>query len=183
VRYLDEEGNTDMLLHAQPFDIINKPTVGIYRVVGRNDEAVTSETYAREFHSALEQIYTSAYWQNKAYFEDARQRLSATAYLAPAWDSDRAEPPNEVARSLAASILAGLEDASLPPTQLTPTVEGGIALSFVEGIKRAVIEIYNTGEIAAATYTDRDQPRVWEWESAEDSLVGSIEQIRVHLAA
>jgi hypothetical protein len=164
-------------------EAVQSPMVGIYRVVGRNDEAVTSLAYATGLHAALEQIYRSDFWQSKLRFANARQRLKATASLAHGWDRHGAEPPNAIARTLAATILDLLETASLPPTSLTPTVEGGIALSFVEGASRAVIEIYNTGDIAAATYSDEGEPRVWEPGPTEVPLLDSIRQIRVHLAA
>jgi hypothetical protein len=180
---LDEGKNTDMPLCLPSPEAIHGPTIGIYRVTGRNDEAVTSPAYATSLHTAFEQILGSAFWLTKVRFAGVRRRLDATASLAQGWDSYGSEPPNAIARGLAERILDLLEAAWLAPTQLTPTVEGGIALSFVEGESRAVIEIYNTGEIAAATYSDQGEPRAWELEPAEARLRGSIEQIRVHLAA
>ena len=168
------------LLAAQPVN--QRLTIGIYRVVGQNDEAVTSPTYATGLRTALEQIYKSAFWMSKARFAQARQRLNETAFLAHGWDTYGAESPNDLARTLADKILNVLETASLPPTRLTPSVEGGIAMSFVEGSNRAVIEIYNTGAIAAATYSDEGEPAVWELDSETDALQGTIAQIRVHLA-
>lgn len=156
--------------------------IGIYRFIG-NDAAVTSSAYAATLRISLEEDYKSAFWRAKGCFEDARRRLSAIGHLTRGWDSDGSEPPNAAARDLAARILDLLETAALPPTQLTPTVEGGIALSFVEGSSRAVIEIYNSGEIAAATYSDQGEPAVWELEPTGVPLLGAIEQIRVHLAA
>ena len=177
--YLVEEKNTDMPIYSPPPEAPHGPPAGIYYRIG-NDEAMTSNAYATNLRTSLEQ---STFWQTKQRFANARQRLSAAAALAYGWDSYGSEPPNATARSLAARILDLLETAALAPTQLTPTVEGGIALSFVEGNTRALIEIYNTGEIAAAMYSDRGEPTVWELEPAEAPLLGSIEQIRVHLAA
>jgi hypothetical protein len=164
-------------------EAIYGPTVGIYREVGRNDEAITSAAYAVGLHTSLEQIYRSTFWVTMARFACARQQLSATASLAQGWDTYGAEPPNNVARDLATRVLAALEKSALPPTQLTPTVEGGIALSFVDGHNRAVIELYNTGEVAAATYSDEGTPAVWDIEPDDAVLQHSIEQIRVHLSA
>jgi hypothetical protein len=172
-----------MLLNAPVSEANYRPMAGIYGVIGQNDEAVTSPAYATGLRSALEQIFKSSFWLTKARFADARQRLNATASLAKGWDSYDSEPPNAAARDLAAKILNVLEAAALAPTQLTPTVEGGIALSFVEGRSRAVIEVYNSGEIAVATYSDRGEPAVWDVEPADAPLLHSIEQIRVHLAA
>jgi hypothetical protein len=180
---LDEDKKTDMPIYLPPPQALHGPTVGIYRAIGRNDEAVTSKAYAPSLRTSLEQICRSTFWLTKARFAEARQRLSATGSLAQGWDGYGSESPNATARGLAERILDLLENASLVPTRLTPTVEGGIAFSFVEGNSRAVIEIYNTGEIAAATYFDQGEPTVWEPQPAEAPLLGCIEQIRVHLAA
>jgi hypothetical protein len=171
-----------MPIYSPPPETPHEPPAGIYHLID-NDEAMTSNSYRASLRSSLEQIYKSAFWQNTMRLADARQRLSNIGSLAHGWDSYGSEPPNATARSLAARILGLLDAASLVPTQLTPTSEGGIAFSFVEGSTRAVIEIYNTGEIAAATYSNQGEPTVWEIEPTEAPLLGSIEQIRVHLAA
>jgi hypothetical protein len=171
-----------MPISSPPIETLQGPAVGLYRFIS-DDGVAMSSAYATSLQTSLEEIYRSTFWRTKASFADARLRLSAIARLAHGWDGYSSEPPNANARSLAAKILDLLETASLVPTQLTPTVEGGIAFSFVEVDSRAVIEIYNTGEIAAATYSDQGEPTVWEPESTEAPLLGSIEQIRVHLAA
>jgi hypothetical protein len=171
-----------MPIYAPPIGTFQRPTVGVYRAIGRNDEALTSVAYGAPLLRSLEQIYRSSYWRTKTLFAEARRHLNSAADLAPGWDGDGSEPPNTTARALAAKILDLLEGAPLSPARLTPTVEGGIALSFVEGTSRAVIEVYNTGEIAAATYSDHGEPTVWEPGPTEPLLQESIEQIRVHLA-
>ena len=128
-------------------------------------------------------INSSSFWSNKARFEAARQRLKRTEALAPGWDTYGAESPNGVARALAGKILDTLEANWLPPTRLMPSSEGGIAISFVEGNKRAEIEIYNTGEVVAATYSAVSEPVVWEIDNIDVGLIGAISDIRVRLAA
>jgi hypothetical protein len=162
---------------------IYRPTIGIYPAIDWNDEAVTSSAYANNVQTAREQIYRSTFWQDKLRFANARQRLENIQSLGPDWDTYGAEPPNAIARTLAGKILDLLETASLPPTCLNPTVEGGIAISFIENVRRAVIEIYNTGEVAAATYSDEGEPIVWEPVPSEVPMRNSIYKIRVHLAA
>jgi hypothetical protein len=179
VLYLDEEKRTDMRLCAIE---VNKKTLGIYRLIGRNDEAITP-AYEPGLLNALEQMNYSAFWRSKASFAAVRRRLETLALLDDGWDSCDAEAPNMIARELEERILDGLEAAMLPPTQLTPNVEGGITLCFVEGSNRAVIEIYNTAEVAAATYSDWGEPVVWDIDVTEDSMRDSIQKIRVHLAA
>jgi hypothetical protein len=75
------------------------------------------------------------------------------------------------------------KDGSVVRVRLAASVEGGIALSFVRINKRAVIEIYNTGEVAAATYSNDGEPAVWELEPSGDALLRTVDQIRVYLAA
>ena len=137
----------------------------------------------KTWQTSLEQTHESAVWINRKRFADARRQLGKTSTLVQGWDAHEAEPPNAVSRAAASSILDGLEEASLPPARLTPSAEGGIAISFVEGEKRAIIEVYNTGEIAAATYAPEGEPDVWEFDGTGSALQAAINQIRVYLAA
>lgn len=159
-----------------------RPTIG-FSHFDENDEAVTSQVYGRDLNAKLEEIYRSAFWRSKARFVEARRRLKSTVTLACGWDTYGAEAPNDVARALAWKILDALEADLLPPTRLMPSAEGGIAISFVEGDNRAEIEIYNTGEVAAATYSARSEPMAWELSNIDSALKNAIIEIRVRLAA
>lgn len=161
---------------------IDCPAVAIVRFVRENEAAATPAAYASGLNAALERIFTSAYWLNKAEFSDVRQQFDSTGSLGQGWDSQGADPPNSIARTRAKRIIDLLETTSLPPARVTPTVEGGIALSFVGESRRAVVEVYNTGEIAAAIYSDQGEPMVWELEPNEAEVLDSIRQIRAHLA-
>jgi hypothetical protein len=158
------------------------PPIGFYRGFGK-DEAVTSQDYAEYLDAAFSEIYRSAFWHSKDGFAEARRQLKATASLARGWDTYGAEPPNEAARALAGEILDALEADLLPPTRLMPSSEGGIAMSFVEGDNRAEIEIYNSGEVAVATYSAHSEPVVYELSDTDAALKHAIIDIRVHLAA
>src|ERR1039458_8181774 len=92
--YLDEDKKTDMPIYLPPPQALHGPTVGIYRAIGRNDEAVTSKAYAPSLRTSLEQICRSTFWLTKARFAEARQRLSATGSLAQGWDGYGSESPN-----------------------------------------------------------------------------------------
>lgn len=158
------------------------PALGIYRIVGENDEATSTGQYSERVRQNLLEFYASASLRNKTLFTDARQRLEAAAHLPRNWDTYGAEPPNRLALALASRLFYFLERASVPPNRVAPSAEGGVAFSFVERASRAVIEVYNTGEVAAATYSDTGQPTVWGLEIAEPSLQDTISRIRVHLA-
>ena len=158
------------------------PAIGFYRSFGQNDEAMTYGVYGGDLLAALKEIYRSTFWRSKARFAEARMRLTTTVSLEQDWDTYGAESPNDVARTLAAKILDLLEEEMLPPTRLVPSVEGGIAMSFVEGDNRAEIEIYNTGEVAAATYSAGSEAVVWELGDMDAALRNAVIDIRVRLA-
>jgi hypothetical protein len=151
--------------------------------LARLAETTNSQLYTEPLNAALAELHRSSFWQTKVSFEEARARLNGTATLRHGWDTYGAEAPNDDARKLAAGILDLLEASLLPPTRLMPSAEGGIALAFVSGDCQAGIEIYNTGEIAAATWSAQGAPIVWDLENSESALKKAIEQIRVHLAA
>lgn len=160
------------------------PPLGFYRAFGQNDEAVTSQGAEMGSRDARDEIFrSSVYWPAKAAFIDARWRLKATASLADDWDTYGAEPPTGAARALAARILDILEESLMPPSRLMASAEGGIAMSFVEGHNRAEIEIYNSGEIAVATYSGQSEPVVRDVTDTESALNDAVDQIRVRLTA
>lgn len=103
------------------------------------------------------------------------------ASLQAGWDTYNAEPPNETSRAYAERLLAVLELSSLIPARVLPSAEGGIALTFVASRKRAEIEVYNSGEMVAATYSDQDQLDVWEFAWTE--APATVAKIRVYLSA
>jgi hypothetical protein len=153
-----------------------------YETIPSPDEAITSVLYAEELSKLVERNYPSYFWESKARFAEARRRLRATASLTRGWNTYDAESPNDLSRQLADRVLDQLEENLLPPARVTASAEGGVAISFVKDNRRAVIEIYNTGELAAAVYTNEGQPVVWELNADDASLQGTVNQIRVHLA-
>ena len=153
------------------------PEIGIHSILNRHDGALTSPIPLRRI--TIDRIRESAFLLNKESFAELRRRLYATSALRTGWDSHDADPPNANARRLATKLLDLLEALSLPPRSLAPAADGGIAISFIEGSRRAVIEIYNTGEMAAATYSDESEPAVWELDETSASM--TAERIRVYL--
>lgn len=125
----------------------------------------------------------SVFWENNPYFEEALDRLKRASQLKRGWDTYDGDPPNQTATALALKVLTLLRAAALPPTRLLPSAEGGIAMSFVKDSRRAEIEIYNTGEIAAVAHSGQDRPTAWDLEGRDESILAAIEQIRVHLSA
>jgi hypothetical protein len=159
------------------------PTVGVYRILRQDDEAITARLYKVFHDSALNSINQSAFLTKKTRFEEARQQVNNIFWPELSWYTYGVEAPNYIARRQAAKILDVLETASLPPARLMASAEGGITMSFVEGKNRAEIEAYNTGEIAAATYSGQSAPTVWELTDEHSDLEQAVVQIRVRLTA
>jgi hypothetical protein len=151
--------------------------------LGSSAETITSKPYARVIACVVAELGRSTFWQMKASFGALRASLKDISALPAGWDTYGAEAPNERSRKLASKVLDILELCNLLPDRLSPSAEGGIAFSFVDGDNRAGIEVYNTGEIAAAIWSGQNPPIVWESEHSETALKRAIEQIRACLAS
>lgn len=159
-------------------EALARPSIGINCFEEHADAAENSALRAWSRAHARQQGSMSFFWQNKARFEEARDRLGRTARLNQDWDTYGGDPPNDLARTIAATVLRALEADALPPVRLLPSVEGGIAITFAEENGRAEIEIYNTGEIAAAAYSGTEDPTAWEFGANEDEIKTAINRIR-----
>lgn len=115
-------------------------------------------------------------------FDEARRRLLEAASLEKGWDTYDTDPPNAVAVDLATGILGLLEKSQLRPARLLPSSEGGVGISFVDKGRRAEIEIYNSGEMAAVTYGGEQESLAWDLGDGESAITEAIERIRVHLS-
>ena len=170
-----------MPLIAEPVQQI--AGVGIYREMQNDGARTAMDYYSEPMKEFLRTSLGSEFWQSKIKFDNFREKLQSTANLSENWNTYGSEPPNEIARQLASMILQGLEMESLAPSSLLPSGEGGITISFVSGVKRAMLETYNTGEVVGAKYSAGEQPEVLEFELTESRLRDAIEQIRVYLAS
>ena len=102
------------------------------------------------------------------------QALQSLAELKSDWDTYGAEPPNNTALRLAREALGRLHQAACLPDTIVPSVEAGVAFSFVNGRKHADIEFTNDGEVFVITSTSADDVVVQEFALAElDEAVGS----------
>jgi len=158
------------------------PAMAIYEQLGPGRESITSP-YTALLGNTYAEICRSNFWTWRKQFEAAQRDVANLSALHPGWDSYDAEPPNELARRITRDILRILEQEAMPPSRLLPSREGGITISFAEGSRRAEIETYNSGEIAAAVYTPTNVVRVWELNAASASVREAIASIRVYLTA
>lgn len=63
------------------------------------------------------------------------------------WDSYSAEAPNEIAMNNAKLVLDHLYSSSIIPDRIIPSVEGGVAITFIRDDRYADFECFNDGEI------------------------------------
>ena len=143
-----------------------------------NEHSVASTFIPIEVENWINQ---SIFCQIKRRFESHREQLDLTALLKENWNTYDSEQPNALARTITSNVLSLLEDELLAPARLSPSADGGIALSFVENKNRAIIEVYNSGEIAAATYADIGDPVVWDVENTPDAIKATVHKIRLRL--
>jgi hypothetical protein len=152
--------------------------IALYEIFEDGDESVTSPFKGFVGDKV---VNGSNFWGCKRSFGLLRKALAATVGLAKDWNSYESDPPNDRARQQASAILATLEQECLLPHRLAPSSEGGITISLAAGLKRAEIETYNSGEIAAALYSPDEVARVWEFES--ETAGEAVAAIRVYLAS
>ena len=103
--------------------------------------------------------------------------LAAIENLPENWDSNGAEPPNQVAIQNCQFILTHLVKAELKPSLIEPSTDDAVCIGFWSGSRYADVECFNDGEILAMTH-DRgySEPEIWEIQAME--LPHTINKIR-----
>ncbi|HEY3320468.1 MAG TPA: hypothetical protein VGP72_08380 [Planctomycetota bacterium] len=103
------------------------------------------------------------------------------AKLRDGWNGRGSAAPNQVAITCAQEVLDKLSDLGLAPANVLPSVDEGVGISFSSGKRYALIECYNTGEIAAVISLDVEH--VEAWDVTEASLTEAVEKINGHIRA
>ena len=107
-------------------------------------------------------------------------RLESFRSLHRGWDSYDAAPPGDVAINNTRHILRVLWTCETTPPlrQISPSVEGGVALIFTGRDKKyADIECFNNGDILAITSDGNSEPSVWSLNKEGGSLRRAIEKL------
>lgn len=89
-----------------------------------------------------------------------------------------AECPSEDSLEWAGIVLRRLIEASFPPSKVTASAEGGVAICFVQSDNYADFECLNTGEILGVTSNRKDRPTVWEIERSASAISLAITRVR-----
>lgn len=112
-----------------------------------------------------------------------REKISQMEMLRRNWDTYGAEPPNLAAKNQALELLSFLDPLEFLPTDALASAEGGVALVFATGNRYADIEVLNSGEILAVTFTRGEEPVAWEVEKNEPDISRAIGRIYEHISA
>ena len=119
--------------------------------------------------------------EEKAWFRKHILALEKLRELPKNWDSYGAAPPNFTALYWSKTVFELLLRINFPPTKVTPSVENGVAISFIQAEKYADIECFNTGEILAVTSDRQGNPDVWKVEDNVEAIESALERIRVFI--
>lgn len=158
----------------------DKHPVAIYCMVPSS--GVAKEQYDAQ-RKDLERLFKqSEFARRDAKFRAAWTRLDETGLMTDNWDGEGASAPNQLARTTTKTVLKMLEKAAVVPFRLMPSVVGGIGIAFIEGPRRADVEIDNDGDVVASIHGDGIPPQAWQLTVDEQSLREMIERIRLHLS-
>ncbi|MEZ6053071.1 MAG: hypothetical protein R3C02_17060 [Planctomycetaceae bacterium] len=102
--------------------------------------------------------------------------LDSMRVLDDSWHAFGGLPPNEVAISLATTVLEAAAELDFEPDNVDPSVDEGVCISFRDGNRYADIECFNTGDILAAESTGAD-PEIWEVDDSDDGIEGAVARI------
>jgi hypothetical protein len=98
--------------------------------------------------------------------------------LAAGWDAHGAPAPNATAAAFAKMVLDECESNNFVPASVLSSSDGGIAITFREGVRYADIECFNEGELYAAFHPGEGIPSVWPVDGGRGGIRAAIEEIK-----
>jgi hypothetical protein len=113
-------------------------------------------------------------------FNQARAELQELAFLSSDWNSYGSARPTFETRKSALHLIEKFESTSLPSPRVNPSADGGVAIEFRLGTQKAILEILNSGEFVAGTYSTHGPTEAWEFDLT--TVDQTIERIRNHLS-
>jgi hypothetical protein len=108
-------------------------------------------------------------------------RVEAMRDLPTGWDGYGTEAPSSASCDLAVRILKSAAGISLYPTTVSPSAEGGVAVSFVRGERVATIECLNEGSVLAVRSDRVNRPTAWELSGEDKDIRDTLTRIATFL--
>jgi hypothetical protein len=108
-------------------------------------------------------------------------KLDGLLQLPKGWDGYQAAPPNAVARDRTRTFLESLYLENYAPSQVGPSVIGGIGVSRRRGKKKVYVEFNNNGKVHALFSDGTSEPRVDQIQPDKVGFSRLIKSIRTYL--
>ncbi len=109
----------------------------------------------------------------------SKKGLAKCVGLEHGWDSYDAEPPSGWAVSNAEEFLRVSEKAGLFPSHVSPSVVGGVGITFRHSFRRHAYVEFENDETASVLYSfDKRDPQVDMFEAKDYSVI--IDTISLH---
>ncbi|MGO9689909.1 MAG: hypothetical protein ACLP2X_15380 [Syntrophobacteraceae bacterium] len=119
----------------------------------------------------------------QSWLQTFNTKLSSMRTLADNWNGYGSAAPNRDAFRNAEDLMMVLHQKGLEPIRIAPSAEEGIAFTFMNGQKRALIECYNNGGICAAVFQKGMTPEVWTLGASTRDLEEAVDHIFAYLYA
>lgn len=110
-----------------------------------------------------------------------KRKLQMIKKIETDWDGYGSPKPNRQSLANASVILSIAHKLNNFPTSITPSVEGGIGLTFEGNIKYAVVECFNDGDIAAIGSDRKGETKSWTLTGSDIELQQIIEEIYTYV--
>jgi len=107
--------------------------------------------------------------------------LRKMRHLNDNWNGLGSAPPNSHAIWNAQDVISILHKVDFAPSQISPSAEEGVGISFVKGDKYAIIECYNDGDIAVAFSDGQGKTDIWEIGTSNSEIKETIDRLVAYL--
>lgn len=160
------------------FDADRKRFPAIYRAAPPSAQSSPYRLDDRLWSELLKSADVSQYQRVEQQYGPLYEELASLRTLLHGWDTYSAGPPNAEAVELARLALRTLRHRYAEPAGVRASGEGGVAICFAAGDRRAQLEFLNSGEAYALTYGLVDAADSWEVGTSEAGIADAWERIR-----
>jgi len=161
--------------------LLEEPVTTILPSSPENDTAIgTAGDLLRGYEDEVREsvIKEAIYWKAKVLIGRLQEKIRQFRELRDGWDSYGAPAPQPSTIENVGKVLALLEPFDLLHTKLIPSAEGGVAVFFSNGTKRAYLEFQNSGDVVLAMYDRQSEPEVIELTESDADKTRGLELIR-----
>lgn len=119
----------------------------------------------------------------KSWFLNFKNQLDKMRGLEDNWNGLGSAAPNATAFRNLDDLMLIFHEMNFIPSQISPSAEEGIGISFLKDEKYAIIECYNDGNILIAFTKGSNDPIVWEVRTTDSSMKSAILRVSSYINA